>query len=194
MIKVGITGGIGSGKSIVSEIFSRLGIPVYNADTRAKFLMQNSAKIKQQLQGKFGPEVFINNQLNRKFLADIIFHEQEALSFVNSVVHPEVAADFQHWSENYSKMPYTIEEAALLFESGAFQKMDHIIMVYAPLSIRLKRVMDRDRATREQVISRMENQMSEEEKIKRSRYIIYNDEKNSVLEQVLTLHSLFNRN
>lgn len=193
MIKVGITGGIGSGKSIVCEIFSRLGIPVYNADMRAKYLMQNSSRIRQQLTEKFGPDVFKNNLLNRKFLAEIIFNDQEALTFVNSIVHPEVAFDFEHWSRNYTKLSYTIEEAALLFESGAFQKMDKIITVYAPISIRLKRVMDRDKVTREQVISRMENQMTEEEKINRSHYIIYNDEKNSVLDQVLTLHSLLNR-
>lgn len=193
MIKVGITGGIGSGKSIVCEIFSRLGVPVYNADIRAKYLMQNSVKIRQQLLRKFGPEVFKHNQLNRKFLADIIFHDQVALSFVNSVVHPEVASDFEQWSAKHKTVSYTIEEAALLFESGAFQKMDRIILVYAPLSLRLKRVMNRDKATREQVISRMENQMPEEEKISHSQYIIQNDEKNSVLEQVLRFHSLLNR-
>ena len=190
MIKVGITGGIGSGKSIVSEIFVRLGISIYNADTRAKWLMNTNDNLKQQFVARWGNQLNKNNQLDRSYLAGIIFDNKEAINFVNSLVHPAVRTDFQNWCQSHSEESYVMEEAALLFESHANEEMDIMITVYSDENIRINRVIKRDKLTKEQVISRMNNQLSDEEKVKRSEYIIYNNETKSILEQALNLHKI----
>lgn len=190
MIKVGVTGGIGSGKSIVCEIFARLGVRIYNADERAKALINNDVRIRQKLIEKFGPEVYKNDQLNRPVLANIIFSDKAAIEFVNSIVHPAVADDFDAWCATLGQESYVIEEAALLFESGAYKRMDKMITVFALSDIRLKRVMLRDKVSEEQVLTRMNNQLSDEEKIKLSDFVIDNNEKISILTQVLRLHNL----
>lgn len=191
MIKVGITGGIGSGKSIVCEVFRQLGIHVYIADTMARALMNTDPKLMQALTLRFGKSLYKNGQLNRELLAGIVFENKEAIRFVNSIVHPAVAQDFEVWSHQFTNEPYIIEEAALLFESGAYKMMDKMITVYSPADIRVKRVMERDNATLFQVKQRMENQISDEEKVKRSDFIIANDSRHSILEQVLNLHHIF---
>src|SRR6266498_4309644 len=147
MIKVGITGGIGSGKSLVCEIFSKLGIPIYKADEHAKLLMNTNSQIKDKLTAKFGPDVYKHNAINRPLLADIIFNNREALEFVNTTVHPVVASDFDAWCNLHFSHPYVIEEAALLFESGAYHRMDKVITVLAPENIRKQRVVKRDNIT-----------------------------------------------
>ena len=191
MIRIGITGGIGSGKSLVCDIFRRLGIPVYVADTEAKLLMNNNLQTKQALVAKFGGKIYRNNLLNRELLAGIIFEDKTALDFVNAIVHPEVAIDFERWSNKQTGCSYVIEEAALLYESGAYKRMDKIITVYAPEDIRIERVAQRDRISVSQINKRIQNQLSDEEKVKRSDFVIYNDDKHSVLEQVLNLHHKF---
>lgn len=189
MIKVGITGGIGSGKSIICQIFNRLGPPVYDADARAKALMTENKEIIYKLSTRFGSNLYKNGQLDRKMLAGIIFEDKQAIGFVNSVIHPAVEADFTAWSLQYQSEPYVIEEAALHFESGAYKNMNVMIMVFAPVEIRLKRVIQRDSGTREQVEARMNNQLPDTEKIKRSDFVIYNDDKQSIMEQVLKIHN-----
>lgn len=190
MTKVGITGGIGSGKSIVCEIFNRLGISIYNADNRAKWLMNNNVVLKQQLIARWGNQLYKNNQLDRSFLAGIIFANKEAIEFVNSVVHPAVNVDFKEWFSLHSNEAYVIKEAALLFESNTYREMDVIVTVYAPENLRIERVLKRDNISKAQVINRMNNQLSDEEKVKRSDYIIFNNEQQSLLEQVLNLHNI----
>jgi dephospho-CoA kinase len=191
MIKVGITGGIGSGKSLVCDIFRKLGVPVYVADDRAKMLMNSDAHIKNQLIERFGASVYKNGTLDRAKLAGIIFEDKEAIGFVNALVHPAVGADFLAWCNARNDQKYVIEEAALLFESGGYKQLDTIITVLAPENMRIERVIHRDGATPEQVKNRMTNQMSDEEKATRSDMVIYNDEKHSLLEQVLNLHYSF---
>lgn len=190
MTKVGITGGIGSGKSIVCEIFNRLGISIYNADNRAKWLMNNNVVLKQQLIARWGNQLYKNNQLDRSFLAGIIFANKEAIEFVNSVVHPAVNVDFKEWFSLHSNEAYVIKEAALLFESNTYREMDVIVTVYSPENLRIERVLKRDNISKAQVINRMNNQLSDEEKVKRSDYIIFNNEQQSLLEQVLNLHNI----
>lgn len=191
MIKVGITGGIGSGKSLVCDIFRKLGAPVYVADDRAKMLMNSDAHIKNHLIEKFGETIYKNGALDRAKLAGIIFEDKDAIGFVNALVHPAVGADFLAWCNARNDQKYVIEEAALLFESGGYKQLDTVITILAPENIRMERVMKRDDATLEQVKSRMANQMTDAEKAKRSNVVIYNDEKHSLLEQVLNLHYSF---
>jgi dephospho-CoA kinase len=188
MIKVGITGGIGSGKTIICAAFEKLCIPVYYADPRAKALMNNDPAIRQGLIDKFGPLVYNNDGLCRDKLASIIFTNKDAIEYVNSLVHPAVAADFIKWSNLHTDKPYVMEEAALLFESGAAQHLDCVITVSAPLDIRLNRVMLRDNASPEQIQKRMDNQWPEEEKIRQSQFVIFNNEKESLLKQINNIH------
>lgn len=188
MIKIGITGGIGSGKSIVCEVFGLLGVSVYHADSRAKILMNEDDIIKNQLIAKFGQNLYKNDQLDRTMLAGIIFEDKSAVEFVNSLVHPAVGNDFDKWCLKHGDELYVIEEAALHFESDAYKRMDIMITIFAPEDMRIKRVVMRNGVTPAQVRSRMNNQLSDEEKVKRSDYVIYNDDKNSVLEQVLKIH------
>lgn len=191
MIKIGITGGIGSGKSLVCAVFNKLGVPVYKADDSAKLLMNTNAQIKEKLTAKFGPEVYMHNTINRPLLAEIIFNNKEALAYVNAAVHPIVATDFEYWCTLHANKQYVIEESALLFESGAYQRMDKIVTVLAPDNLRKQRVMKRDNITAAKVAQRMSNQMPDGIKAERSNYIIYNDGKLSLIEQILNLHNTF---
>jgi dephospho-CoA kinase len=188
MIKVGITGGIGSGKSLVCAVFSSLGVPVYDSDTRAKNLMNENETIKQALIGYFGNNVYADGSLNRLFLAQKIFNNKPALDFVNSIVHPAVRNDFLQWAE-CQDAPYVIEEAALLFESGAYKLLDVVITVTCPEEIRIQRVIERDKTTRENVLQRIKNQMLESEKKSRSDFVIINDDKHSLIDQVNNIHN-----
>ena len=190
MIKVGITGGIGSGKSIISKVFSILGVPVYNADIIARFLMDNDWNIIFGLTEKFGDHIYKNNILDRKKLASIIFTDHEALNYVNGLVHPVVGKDTEKWFKSNNNETYVIKEAAIFFESGTNIEMDIMITVVSPLNIRYKRIMERDGLTEEQVRKRMENQLSDEEKINKSDFVIKNDDYNSVVNQVLNIHEL----
>lgn len=189
MVIIGLTGGIGSGKSVVSKIFSILGIPVYDADSAARRLMNEHPEIRRQLTGYFGPEAYIEETLNRSFIASIVFQNPEKLEWLNALVHPHTIADAAEWAAQ-QKAPYVIKEAALMFESASFHHTDAVIGVSAPQHLRLQRAMQRDKASREDVLKRMERQLDERVKIKLCDYVIVNDEQQAVLPQTLQVHQL----
>lgn len=187
MIVVGLTGGIGSGKSTVAKMFEYLDVPVYYSDIEAKKLM-HSKKIKIQLINRFGDEVYSNKTLNRPFLANLIFTNKNHLQFVNSVVHPEVASHFKQWVSHQKKALYVIQENAILFENNTASIFDKIITVTAPIDIKINRVMTRDSVTKEQVLHRMKNQWTDDEKIKKSDFVIENTNLKMTEAQVLKIH------
>ena len=186
MLIVGLTGGIGSGKSLVAEIFSKLGIPVYSADDRAKKLM-HSPEVSQKIIEVFGESAYTDGKLNRPYLAKQVFSDKEKLDKLNSIVHPAVRLDHEEWLVEQNA-PYTIREAAILFESASYQDCDKIITVNAPEEIRIDRVMKRDGISADEVRSRMKNQITDEERSSRSNYVIYNDGKKMLLPQVIEIH------
>ena len=187
MLKVGVTGGIGSGKSTVAHIFETLGIPVYYADAAAKKLMNEDAGLKQQVQQLFGEAAYTGGQLNRAFVAAQVFNNPENLALLNSIVHPATIADAAKWMQQQSA-PYAIKEAALIFESGAQENLEKVIGVFASKAIRIKRVMDRDGITREEVLARMNKQINETIKMRLCNYVITNDEQQLLIPQVLAVH------
>ena len=187
MLKVGITGGIGSGKSIVSKLFGMLGVPVYNADDAAKFLMNNDPRIREQLVKHFGQETYAGGLLNRAYLAARVFNDPEKLQLLNSIVHPVTINDAVLWM-NKQHTPIVIKEAAIFFESGSNTGMDYMVGVYAPQPLRLQRVIARDNSSREAILDRMNRQMNEEEKMKLCDFVLYNDEQQLLIPQVLNLH------
>ncbi len=184
---IGLTGGIGSGKSTIAKMFIDLGIPVYFSDLEAKKLMQKSKIIKRKLIQKFGKEVYKNNTLNKPFLANIIFNDKEALQYVSSVVHPKVNQHFKRWIKK-QQAPYIIQENAILFENGTADFFDYIIVVTAPKKTRIERVMKRDKVSENQVLERMNNQWKESEKIKKSDFIIENIDLKKAQKKVLQIH------
>jgi dephospho-CoA kinase len=197
MLKVGITGGIGSGKTTVCQIFEKLGVPIYYADTRARELMEDDKQLRESIQEVFGKEVYSDGKLNRKLLAEIVFGDEQKLLHLNGLVHPVVFRDNQSWNEVLAKKnyPYTLKEAALLVESGSYLTLDKLIVVSAPEEDRIKRVMARDEATRDQVLARIRAQMPEEQKVKYADYVIYNDLIMDLVPQVTKIHlDLMNMN
>ncbi|MDZ4205258.1 MAG: dephospho-CoA kinase [Bacteroidales bacterium] len=188
MMKIGLTGNIGSGKTLVSLVFEALGIPVFNADEEAKKLI-NSPPILSKLDKKFGMCVKDSEgKLNHKVLADIIFADPEALAFVNAIVHPAVRNCFNEWCQSYSHESFVIFEAAILIETSFYKQLDKIVLVKAPENIRMQRVVDRDRIFPEKVLARMKNQWSEEEKQKFAHFVIINDGSNPVVAQCLAVY------
>lgn len=187
MLKVGLTGGIGSGKSTAAQIFEVLGIPVYYADDAAKNLMNTDQELRAALQEKFGEEVYKNGELDRQYLASVVFNNSEKLEQLNALVHPATIRDAERWI-NDQQSAYVIKEAALLFESGSAEGLDYVIGVSAPQELRVKRAMERDGADREEVMKRINNQMDEETKLKRCDFILINDETQLLMPQVLELH------
>lgn len=187
MLKVGITGGIGSGKTVVCQVFETLGIPVFNADAAAKFLMEHDVALIKQIKLLFGEEVYEENKLKREKLAAIIFQNEEKRHALNAVVHPATIEYGEKWMEQQTA-PYALKEAAILFESGSHKGLDKIIGVYAPQEIRIQRAMQRDGATREKIESRIATQMNEEEKMKLCDFVIENDGKTAIIPQVLNIH------
>jgi len=192
MLKVGVTGGIGSGKSLVCQVFSTLGIPVFNADDAARYLMDNDADLQSSISKLLGNDVFINGKPDRVKIAAIVFKEPAKLQQLNALVHPATISYAREWIEKQSA-PYIIKEAAILFESGSYKDLDIIIDVYAPAELRIARAMQRSGISREQVLTIMSRQMDEDEKMKRCNYVITNDEVTAVLPQVLKLHEEFCR-
>lgn len=190
MLKIGITGGIGSGKSTVSGIFKVLGIPVFDADTNAKSIMQTDEKLKSAIITLLGDQAYTNGQLNRKFIADKVFKDPSMLESLNALVHPATIKAGEDWAARQNT-PYVIKEAALFFESGSSEGMDYIIGVYAPQHIRINRVMKRDGISREEVMSRMKRQIQEEVKMRLCDFVIVNDDQRLLIPQVLQLHQNF---
>lgn len=187
MLKIGITGGIGSGKSTVARVFEVLGIPVYYADDAAKRLMLEDEELKENIRQQFGTEVYKNGQLDRKLLADIVFNAPEKLSALNAIVHPATLKDADNWMKKQGTA-YAIKEAALIFESGAQQYLDYVIGVTAPAPLRIQRTMQRDGVTREEVIARMDKQMDEAIKMKLCDFVMANDEQELLIPQIIGLH------
>ncbi|GET24766.1 dephospho-CoA kinase [Prolixibacter sp. NT017] len=195
MKQIGVTGGIGSGKSTICEIFRLLGAPVYEADAEAKKLQDENQDIKKGLINLFGSFIYFENgKLDRKKLADFIFSNKSLLKEVNELVHPVVHAHYEHWLTVNGRAPYIIYEAAILFESGFYKNMDEIILVTAPEETRIARVVSRDKLTYEQVKKRIQNQWPEEEKRKLADYIIENNNSNLVIPQVVELDKRFKNN
>ena len=189
MLKLGLTGGIGSGKTLVCQIFEKLGVPVYYADRAARELMNGNAELKESIKHMFGDRAYDKDGLDRQYVASSVFGDHKKLSQLNSLVHPHVRKDFIRWTVQHSESPYVIEEAAILFESGASLEMDQTILVYAPEELRISRVMKRDGLKREDVLKRMEHQLSEEEKMKKADHILSNDGRQMLLPQVIELHN-----
>ena len=191
--KIGITGGIGSGKSTVCMIFETLGIPVYNADKQAKRLMNTDSELKSAIEKYFGNNVYCNGILDRRRLAEIVFSDKTALEILNSMVHPAVARDFDKWCLRQTAL-YVIEESAIIFECDIAHRFDKVILVTAPDDIRIERTCTRDKVTPETVKQRMKNQLPEEKKIALAQYIIYNDKTMMIIPQVIEIHRLLTNN
>jgi len=187
MIIAGITGGIGSGKSVVSELFRLQGVPVFDADSEAKQLNDTSPAIRSELTALFGSEMYAGGSLNRQLLATLMFGDKKKVDAVNAIVHPVLAQYFMEWCNRRQNHRLVIIEAALLFEAGFVSYLDKVITVYAPESIRLARVTQRDHTSREAVQERMKHQMPEEEKMQQSDYVIRNDGKQSLIRQSATI-------
>ena len=170
---VGLTGGIGSGKTTVAKQFMGLGIPVYIADEEAKKLMATSKIIQRKLIQLFGNEAYMNNQLNKPYIANIIFNDKTYLQKMNAIVHPKVAQHFKKWVLKQTS-PYIIKEVAILFETGGNKECDKVILITAPVSLRIERAMKRDNLTKDEILVRINNQLSDEEKIKMSDFVVEN--------------------
>jgi len=191
---VGITGGIGAGKSIICRVFSVLGVPAYDADSRAKWLMNHSPELLQNLRTLFGDESIVNGQLNRDWLAANVFHDEHKLAQLNALVHPAVAADFEQWVKQHAAHRYVIKEAALLFETGSYRALDYTILVTAPQATRTARVQQRDaHRTATDIAAIMAKQLPDEEKALLASTILVNDGQTLLLPQILKLHAQFSR-
>lgn len=190
VLKVGLTGGIGSGKSTVAQLFETLGIPVYYADDAAKRLMNTDEQLKEVIQKNFGIETYKNNELDRKYLASIVFNDTYKLDLLNSIVHPATIHDSEEWIKD-QKAPYIIREAALLFESGSAVSLDYVIGVYAPVNIRIKRAMERDNLNAEDIKKRIDRQIDEDIKMRLCDFVLRNDETELLIPQVIELHQKF---
>lgn len=186
MLRIGLTGGIGSGKTTVARIFESLGVPVYNADEAARRLMQEDAGLVKAISEKFGMDVYQNGKLDRAKLASLVFGYPEKINWLNALIHPVTIADAKAWM-NRQQAPYVIKEAALLFESGAAEGLDLIIGVTAPESLRIQRVKRRDQLEEKEIKKRMQHQLEESIKQKLCDYTITNDESTPLLEQILEI-------
>jgi dephospho-CoA kinase len=195
-LQIGVTGGIGSGKSLVCKIFSCFGIPVYDADSRAKALMTTDGILVSQIRKEFGDLSYDENgNLNRPYLASAVFSNAEKLERLNSLVHPRVGVDYTQWYiSRKDQTPYVLKEAALLFESGSYKQLDRVIVVFAPIDLRIKRVLNRDpHRTADQVEAIIRRQLADEEKIKLADHVLVNDESSLLIPQIVSLHQKFSQ-
>ena len=191
MLKIGITGGIGAGKSTVAGIFKVLGVPVFDADATAKNILNTDPVLREQIAATFGSETYKNGLLDKKYLATLVFNNPDLLAKLNALVHPATIAAADKWASLFADRPYIIKEAALLFEAGTNVGLDYIIGVTAPIELRIARVMARDQVSREEVLSRMQHQLDDTEKMKRCNFVIDNNETSLVIPQVLALQTKF---
>ncbi len=184
---IGLTGGIGSGKSTVARMFELLNAPVYYADQEAKRLMTDSANLKLGIVRLFGDKAYINNELNRGYIADIVFKDKEKLKALNALVHPEVRKDFLHWVDAQNA-PYVIQENPLIFEKNDQGSFDKVIIVTAEKELRIQRIMDRDGLSKEQVLDRMSNQLDDTKKSELADFVIHNETLENTKVQVDLIH------
>ena len=193
MLKIGLTGGIGAGKSTVASIFKVLGVPVFDADATAKNILNTDLVLREQVIAAFGSETYKNGLLDRKYLATLVFNNPNQLAKLNALVHPASIEAANIWAKHWEEQgcPYILKEAALLFEAGTNVGLDFIIGVTAPVEMRIARVMERDHVTREEVLKRMQHQLDDTEKMKRCNFVIDNNEVSLVIPQVLALHARF---
>ncbi|MBC8045955.1 MAG: dephospho-CoA kinase [Fimbriimonadaceae bacterium] len=193
MIKVGITGGIGSGKTTVCKLFETLGVPVYYADDRAKEIIEEDKKLIIAIKKLFGKDIYDSKgKLKKKEVAQIVFSNTKILKQYNTIVHPAVIKDAEAWMKKHKKYPYAIKEAALLFEAGIYKDLDCVITVSAPQTLRIQRVMQRDNITRTEVMKRIKNQWSEKRRNEEAHIVFLNDGKHKLIPQVYAIHELFN--
>ena len=183
-IKIGITGGIGSGKSVVSKLLQLMGVPVYIADVESKRLTETDPDIRAALISLLGDEVYQDGKLNRPLLASCIFGNKDNLTMVNGIIHPRIKDDFRRWAQSHSSYPIVGIEAAILIEAGFTEDVDQVVLVYAPQEIRLRRAVSRDACAAEQIQQRMRNQMPDEDKMAFAHHIIYNDDKQALIPQL----------
>jgi dephospho-CoA kinase len=194
MLKIGVTGGMGSGKSTVCNVFRNLGVPIFTADSEGKELLNKDNETKEKVIAAFGEEMYTaEGKVDRNRMAQLVFNSPKELEKLNSIIHPRVKERFEQWAKRYSNRPYVIKEAAILFESGSYQDLDKIISVFAPKKQRIGRIIERDETTREDVERRMRFQYSDEERNELADFIIMNDDGQQVnlLPQVMELHELF---
>ena len=184
---IGLTGGIGSGKTTVAKLFEELGVPVYNSDLKAKKLMQNSKELRTAVIDLLGKESYVLQKLNKKYIADKIFDDKELLQKLNAIVHPAVRQDFIKWAKRKSA-PYVIQEAAILFENNSYMTFDKIILVKAPKEVRVQRVLTRDAISEKEILTRMENQWDDSKKIPLADYVIENTDLEKTKIQVEKIH------
>jgi dephospho-CoA kinase len=194
MIKLGITGGIGSGKTTVCKLFAQLGIPIYNADERAKYLVNHHTDLQKEIILHFGEDSFINGEYNKAYISNIVFKDSQKLKILNHIIHPYVFNDWVSFCLTHQASPYIIKEAAIMLETESKNTVDRIVLVYSPMELRIKRVMARDGVEEGLVLNRIKQQMPDEEKMKLVDYIIYNDHEHSLENQVLNLHQLLTNN
>ncbi len=187
ILKVGLTGGIGSGKSTAAQIFEVLGVPVYYADIEARRLMNEDTELKKEISHILGERAYVNEILDRKYVASIVFSDPSKLEQLNSIVHPATKKDSENWMHRQST-PYAIHEAALVFEAKVSDRLDYVIGVSSPLELRIKRATERDKVNRDEILKRMHQQFDEEDKMSRCDFILVNDEQQLLIPQVLTLH------
>ena len=188
-LRIGITGGMGVGKSTICKIFKQLGVPVYDADSRAKWLMSNDTNLKEAIKSSFGWDAYTREQeLNRSYLAKVVFNNPEKLETLNNLVHPAVKSDYEKWTIDMRNHPYSLKEAALLFESDSYKSLHKVIVVTCPIEMRIERIMKRDHVKREDILKRIQNQMTDKERLQKADYVIYNDGRKSLIEQSLAIH------
>lgn len=191
MLKIGVTGGIGSGKSTVCNYLKNIGVPVFTSDEVAIDLLNKNSTLKEKVKRKFGREIYkLDRTLDRERLATIVFKDPQALESLNQMVHPVVEKTFINWCELHSKRAYIIKEAAILFETGNYKTLDKVITVFAPQEERIKRAMKRDGVTKEMVMKRVRFQLSDEERNKMADYIIINENKAELLPQIMHIHEM----
>ena len=187
VLKVGLTGGIGSGKSTVAQIFEVLGIPVYYADIEAKRLMNEDAELISSITRIFGEQAYTNKLLNRKYISSIVFSDPAKLELLNSIVHPATKKDSEKWMDQQTTL-YAIHEAALIFEAKVSDRLDYVIGVSSPEELRIKRTMQRDNVSYDEVVKRMNKQLDEETKMNKCDFVLLNDEQQLLIPQVVMLH------
>ena len=192
-LRIGITGGIGSGKSIICRIFQTLGVPVYDADSRAKWIVNHHPDLRKELIAEFGPEAYdAEGKYNRTYMAKQVFNDGNKVKILNKLIHPRVGQDFLDWTQQNAKAPYLLKEAALMFESGSYLALDKVITVFAPEEVRIQRILKRDPfRSEDQIKAIFGKQLAEKEKIKRADFVVHNDDQQLVIPQVLELHTQF---